>query len=236
MQVSSSHPSFQECRGYVSALMHEKNEAPHKKQRPPTLTISRQAGARGRTIGLKLKDSLRAQAPKANLPWTLFDDNLVQKVLEDHKLPAELAKFMPDDAISGYQSSINELLGRHPSLWTLFEKTVSTMVRLSRTGHCILVGHGGNEITHGFPNVLRLLLIGSEEHRLQQMINGHGMTTNGAKKFIKEEDAARRRYIKKHFGQDIDDPTRYDLVINTDHISDDTIVEMLTTALNKLEA
>jgi len=227
------HPSFQECRGYVAALLHDKVNHPHVAKRPPALTISRQTGARGRTIGLMLQSVLRAQAPKDAIPWTLFDDNLVKQVLEDHQLPADLEKFMPDDAISEVTGSINELLGRHPSLWKLFEKTTNTMVRLSLTGHSILVGRGGNEISQGFRNVLRVRMIGSEKRRLQQMIQVHGMTESGAKKFIKDEDVARRRYIKQHFDREIDDPTRYDLVINTDHLKDETIVEMLTAALKE---
>jgi hypothetical protein len=226
------HPSYQECRSYVAANLHHKPHVSTKDlKRPPTLTISRQTGARGRTIGLKLQNHLRAQSPKALIPWTLFDDNLVKQVLEDHQLPLDLEQFMPDDAINELTGSINELLGRHPSLWTLFEKTVSTITRLSRMGNCIIVGRGGNEITQGFSNVIRVRLIGSEIRRHKQMVEFHGMSHAGAHKFIKEEDAARHRYIKQHFQHGIDDPSRYDFVINTDHLDDDTIVHILATAL-----
>lgn len=229
-----THPSFSECRGYVAAhLLERPEQSVVPTRRLPSLTISRQAGARGRTIGLKLQEALRNQDSKSEIPWTLFDDNLVQQVLEDHQLPGDLEKFMPDDAMSEFEGSINELLGRHPSLWTLFEKTVSTMVRLSRMGHSILVGRGGNEITRGFSNVTRIRLIGSEPRRIRQMIEAHGMSEAGARKFIKEEDAARLRFIKQHFHTDIDDPMRYDMVLNTDHLDDDTIVRMLMDALSK---
>ncbi len=77
----------------------------------------------------------------------MFDENLVSQVLDDHDLPAELEKFMPDDTIGEWEGTINELLGRHPSLWSLFEKTSGTIARLARMGHCIIVGRGGNEVT-----------------------------------------------------------------------------------------
>ncbi len=229
------HPSFQECRGYVAAHLHDQaSEQPKRAERPPAVTISRQTGARARSIGLKLQAALRKAEPGASIPWTLFDDDLVKKVLEDHHLPSDLEKFMPDDAISELEGSINELLGRHPSLWTLFEKSVTTIVRLSRMGHSIIVGRGSNEITRGFANVLSVRLIGSEERRLDHMVQVHGMTVAGAKRFIKEEDAARRRFLKQHFSTDIDDPTRYDLVINTDHFSDEAAVELLVAAIQSL--
>ncbi len=226
-----THPSFSECRGYVAANMHQKQIT--KSVRAPAITISRQTGARGRSIGIKLQAALRAQEPKATVPWTLFDDDLVKQVLEDHQLPADLEKFMPDDAVSGIESSINEILGRHPSLWSLFDKTVRTIVRLSRMGNCIIVGRGGNKITQGFPNVLQVRLVGSLEKRIQQMVALKHISRKEAADYIKKEDAARKRYMKQHFQCDIDAPLLYDLVINTDHCSDEQVVQMLIAALKK---
>ncbi len=226
----NEHPSFHECRSYVAANIHTKPKSGSTK-RPPTVTISRQTGARGQTIGKKLESALRARNPKAEVPWTLFDDNLVTQVLEDHQLPKDLAKFMPQDAVGELEGSINEILGRHPSLWSLFEKTVDTIVRLSRMGNCIIVGRGGNCITHGFSNVINVRLIGSESQRIEQMVRNHDMSAHDAKHFVKDEDAARRRYIKKHFDHNIDDPHIYDLVINTDMLTDEEVVRMLVAAV-----
>ncbi len=222
--------TLNECRGYVAAHLHHKPH-PTAIKHPPAITISRQAGARGRTIGDKLQKALRAQTPKAAIPWTLFDENLVKQILEDSNLPTDLEKFMPDDAVSEIEGSINEILGRHPSLWSLFEKTVRTIVRLSRMGHSIIVGRGGNMITRNFPNVLRVRLVGSEQARIDQMVKAHGMSEAGAHKFVKEEDAARQRYVHQHFHCNIDDPNLYDLTINTDGLTDNDIVKILVTAL-----
>ncbi|MGJ8652980.1 MAG: AAA family ATPase [Opitutaceae bacterium] len=229
-----SYPTINECRGYVSALCHSHESGSTLYAKRPAVTISRQAGARGRSIAHELQKSLNAESPNAQTSWALFDENLVQKVLEDNDLPAELEKFMPEDAVSELQGSINEILGRHPSLWALFEKTTRTIVRLSHLGRCIIVGRGGNLITHGLSNVLRVRLIGSEANRIHQMVNVHGMTEDGAKKFVKEEDVARRDYVKQHFNSDIDDPHTYDLAINTDHLSDERIVGMLTSAVHEI--
>ncbi|PXA05177.1 hypothetical protein DDZ13_04240 [Coraliomargarita sinensis] len=227
------HPSFTECRSYVAANMHHKPTA--KSVRAPAVTISRQTGARGRSIGLKLQETLRSLNPKAKVPWTLFDDNLVLKVLEDNQLPSDLEKFMPDDAVSEVESSINEILGRHPSMWTLFDKTVGTIVRLSRMGNCIIVGRGGNKITQGFSNVLQVRLVGSLEKRIQQIVALKHVSRKEAADYIKKEDAARSRYMKQHFNCKIDDPLLYDLTINTDHCSDEQVVEILIAAVGQMQ-
>ncbi len=227
--------TFQECCSYVAALVQEKAR-PEVEPPAPAITISRQAGARGRSIGTKLQHALRAESPKDPIPWTCFDENLVETVLKDHDLPTNLAKFMPEDSVSEIDSTINEILGRHPSLWTLFEQTVETMVHLCHMGHCILVGRGGNKVAEGLSNVTRLFFVGSPPQRIKQMVNVHGMSTKDAERFIKQEDHARQRYMKHHFNCDIDDPRHYDFVINTDHYSDEAIVQMVLCAVAAKQA
>jgi hypothetical protein len=230
--------AFKECCSYVAALVQAQDHPKpgNAPRNPPAITISRQAGARGRSIGQKLQNTLREQAPQAAAPWTLFDENLVEKVLEDHDLPTSLAKFMPDDSVSELDSTINEILGRHPSLWTLFEHTVETMVHLCHMGHCILVGRGGNKIAEGLTNVTRVHFVGSPPRRIQQMVQSHGMSPKDAQHFIKHEDRARQRYMKYHFSCDINDPTQYDLIINTDHYCDEAVVQIILHAIAAKQA
>ena len=38
----------------------------------------------------------------------------------------------------------------------------------------------------------------------------------------------------RHFDADINDPERYDIVINTDHLEDDAVVEMLAAAIRRM--
>jgi len=64
---------------------------------PRVVTISRQAGAGAHAVAEALVNRLQPGAPKDAIPWTIFDRNLVEKVLADHDLPEQLARFMPED-------------------------------------------------------------------------------------------------------------------------------------------
>ncbi len=81
--------SFNECYSYVTALMQAKAR-PAEAQPAPAITIARQAGARGRTIGKKIQHALRDGSPQDPIPWTCFDEDLVEKVLNDNDLPPSL--------------------------------------------------------------------------------------------------------------------------------------------------
>ncbi len=229
---------LQECRSYVKAQFITPSFERNPKIPPPqpvSITLSRQAGARGHSIANRLVEELRRHQDPEDPPWTLFDRELVCQILDDHHLPHELAKFMPDNRVGELEAAINEILGRHPSSWTLFEYTIDTIVRLARLGHCIIVGRGASVVTRAFPNTLHIRLIGSPEHRIRHMVQAHSMTERQADAYIKSKDAARQKYLKQHFDKDINDPHLYDFILNTDYLEDNTAIQIIQAAVRARE-
>ena len=184
-------------------------------------------GARGRTIGRKLHDALNSEIGEPSAGWTLLDRDLMTRVLEDNDLPKGPARHFPEDRVGEIDEVVGEILGLHPSLWTLFHKTTETIKNLAEVGNVILVGRGANVITAKARNVVHFRLMGSFDSRLKQVTEYYDYSTLDAAQFIKKEDRARRRYLKHRFQKDIDDPTLYDLVINTDRLSDESVVQQI---------
>jgi hypothetical protein len=164
-------------------------------------------------------------------PWAVFDRNLVEKVLEDHNLPDRLAKFMPEDRISEMSDTMDELFGLHPPSWTLVRKTTETILRLAELGNVILIGRGANVITARLDSVFHVRLIGSLEARVRNMQKVNQSSVKAALELIQKEDIGRRRYLKKYFNKDIDDPLQYHLVINTDLVSYEEAAGMIANAM-----
>ncbi|ADE53972.1 AAA family ATPase [Coraliomargarita akajimensis] len=230
-----SLPSLlKECGTYIALNLAPRDDASHANRQAPTITISRQSGARGIAICEALHRKLQAHNTDDSLPWTLYDSQLGKKILEDHGLPEYLEKFIPDQAVGEFQSTVNELLGRHPSLYSLFKDTEETIKALASSGHSIIVGRGGNCITAGMSNVLSIRLIGSLQKRHRYLVEKTGSSDETVDKLIKHEDQARSSYVKQHFGKNIDDAYIYDLVINTDHISNEGVAEAIIQALREL--
>ena len=228
---------FRDSGSYLALNLDPRDENPNQCGRQaPAITIARQTGARGITICTRLHCKLQEKDAKDPLRWTLFDSELSKEILKQHNLPEHLEKFIPEDAVSEFQATVNEMLGRHPSLWTLFEDTKETVAHLANIGHCILVGRGGNHIAGHLHNVLNVRLIGSTNKRLKYVTNNLQISESEAAALIKRDDHARRAYVKQHFHCDIDDPFNYDLVINTDRLSDEAVVDQIITALGQLNA
>lgn len=147
--------------------------------------------------------------------------------MEDHHLPKRIAEFVPESHKSTVADIIEELLGLHPSSWTLLQQTVETILHLAQLGRVILVGRGANVITSKLENVFHVRLVGSLEKRTDRVQQVYDLGRLDALEFLGKEDKGRRRYLKEHFHMDIDDPILYHLIVNTDRISYDATARLI---------
>jgi len=197
------------------------------------VTISRQTGSGAHVVAEKLAASLQAHTPKDARPWTVFDRNLVETVLEDHNLPQRLARFMPEDRVSEIADTMDELFGLHPPSWTLVRQTTETILHLVELGNVIVIGRGATVITGKLDYVFHVRLVGSLEKRVAHMQELHHLDKEAALELIRQEDRGRRRYLKTHFKADLDDPLLYHLVINTDLVSYENAAQIIADAMLK---
>jgi cytidylate kinase len=209
------------CRTFIDCQLTPAGVAPAPIARPLKLavTISRQTGSGAWLVAEKLAQFLDQQAPAEGCRWTVFDRELVERVLEDHHLPRKLAAFMPEDRVSGVQDMVQEILGLHPPSWTLARQATETILRLGEIGHVILIGRGANVITAKLPHVFHVRLVGSLERRIARIQELLKIERKAAVEFIERADRGRQRYLKEHFEANIDDPLAYDLVLNTDRLA-----------------
>jgi cytidylate kinase len=195
------------------------------------VTISREAGSGGHSLAEKLAQVLQKEEAHPGQTWTVFDRNLVERVLQDHNMPARLEKFMPEDHVSEVADMMDELFGLHPASWELVRKTSETILNLAAVGNVILLGRGANVITRRMEHVFHVRLVGSLEKRVKRLQELNHLNYHAALQLAEREDLARQRYLKQFFSKDIKDPLLYDLVINTDRVSLDAAAQMVLLAL-----
>ena len=191
------------------------------------ITISRQSGCGAHAIAEKLAGLLQSRTSEELPPWTVFDRNLVEKVLEDHRLPERFARFMPEDRVLEIDDIMNELFGVRPPSWTLVEQTSETILRLVELGNVIILGRGANIVTAKLPHVLHIRIVSSLARRTEQMQRFEKLDRREAADRIQREDLGRERYLRKHFNKDINDPLLYHLVINTDLVDLDDAARLI---------
>lgn len=215
-----TNPDFNRCVSFIKCQFSPKseiNEAKQKKEIKPVITITRQTGSGGNLVANKLSEYLQNRVP-THCSWAVFDQNIVEKVLEDHDLPKEMARYMPEDKRSFINDMIEELFGLHPSSWDLVRQTAETILHLAQAGNVILVGRAANVVTSRMPNTFHVRLVGSFEERVKRVMTIGKMSQKEAEQYVKKEDEARVKYLKHYFNKDPNDPLLYHLTINTDRI------------------
>jgi cytidylate kinase len=214
------HASLDKCLTFIDCQLDSKS-APAPRLQPlryRAVTISRESGSGGHVVAEKLAEFLQANAPNPSCAWTIFDQNLVERVLEDHHLPKRLAQFMPEDYVSDISDAMDELFGLHPASWTLVEQTAETILRLAQLGNVILIGRGASVVTSKLDHVFHVRLIASEEKRAEFLQELEKISKKAAVQMMRSEDRGRARYVNKHYAADIADPLLYHLIINTERV------------------
>jgi len=184
----------------------------------PAITISRQEGAGGLTVASNLADYLKEQTV-SHEEWTVFSQHLVAKVLEEFHHKKGIGDFMKEGHKGFLSDAIEELLGLHPSTWTMVEQANATILRLAQAGNVILVGRGGNIVTGKLQTAFHVHLVGSLEKRIRRAQKTFSLDPKEAAGYVKNKDEARKRYLRDNFDKDINDPLLYHVVINTDLVS-----------------
>ncbi len=224
--------AFADCLAYVGSQVRPQAEPVRaEKRRRMAVAIARQVGTGAERIAEVLAEYLQAHGPSDDRPWTVFDKNLIAKVLEDHHLPGRLARFLPEDKIDAISDMVDEILGTHPPSWLVVHQSVETMLRLAELGNVILVGRGAPVITRRLTNVLRVRLVGSLEKRLARVQKAEPLDRAKALALIRRNDRGRARYVERYLHQDVADVLLYDLTVNTDRLSEDEVARLIGDAV-----
>src|SRR5689334_6085543 len=70
-------------------------DAPRKQSAQPFLTITRQAGAGGHSLALQLVECLK-QVDPGDRPWTVWENELAERVAREYHLPAARVAALED--------------------------------------------------------------------------------------------------------------------------------------------
>lgn len=185
----------------------------------PAITFSYQTGAGMREIAPLVTRLLDQTEFRERHPWTVYDQQLIEQSLQENLWPRELASRITEDKRLFLDELVDDLFGLRPPSWVLVPQLVRTILRLAVNGHAILAGYGVTIVTAGLPNVFHVRLIGSLPRRIARIQQRQKLTSEAAARFVRNKDRGRERFVKAHFHARLDDERRYDLVLNTDHLS-----------------
>ena len=228
--------SVEKSSAYVVSQCQDRYErmaAAHPRSLKPAITISHQTGAGALEIAEQLAQILQKTEFKKDHTWEVFDQQLIERALEDQRWPKKLAEKITEERRFFIDELMDDLFDLRPPSWVLVPQVVETTLRLAMTGYVILVGHGVTVVTAKLPNVFHVRLTGSLPRRIERVQKLRNLTLEAAATFAKKEDRGRQRYVKAHFHARLDNELLYDLVINTDRASNADAVAVIANGARR---
>jgi len=194
----------------------------------PAITISHQTGAGAPEIAGQLAQTLQKMKFTGDHAWTVYNHQLIEKALEEKRWPKRLADKITEENQFFVHELIYDVLDLHPPSWVLMPQVVETTLRLAREGHAILVGHGATVVTAKLTNVFHVRLTGSLSKRIERVQKLEKLSPEVASRFVRTEDQRRKKFLSAHFHARLDNELLYDLAINTDRLSNEEAVALIS--------
>ena len=199
------------------------------------ITISRELGSGGRTVGRKLAEQLGVRYSDKELIRALMDKfNLTDSGIE--KLKGEKKSWLADfiqlvapvpkvgmliDTDSRYVQEFRADLTTDD----VFKAETEILREIAAEGPCVIAGRSGFFVLEGHPDKVDVFITASREKRIARVMRKQQLDREAAEAVIGRVDEARDNYVRRYTGKSRYDARNYDLVINMDGLSEDEAVE-----------
>jgi len=100
--------------------------------------------------------------------------------------------------------------------------------------NAVIVGHASQHVLRDRPDVLKALIHGSEQLRAERLAIEQEIEVKQALADIRQSDKNRAELLKRLYGFNWLDASKYDIAINTDYLSTDVAIDILCTAAEDL--
>ena len=94
----------------------------------------------------------------------------------------------------------------------------------------VIASHAASMVLADRRDAFRVLVTASKRTRRDRIAGERNLDPRRAEKVLAEEDAARADYLKRFYGVELEQPTHYDLVINTDHLLPERSADLIVAA------
>ena len=210
----------------------------------PVITIGRQFGAGGATVGRMLADRLKAD---------FLDSRIIDEVARRLQLPKEEVEAEDEQPgsllarllVALGSASTEPLIPAETTAWTppnadptfdtrkaVLQITQHVIQEAARSGNVVIVGRGGAYLLRYLPGALHVFLRAPDAVRVKAVKDRlHINSYEEAKRRLKQTEENWTAYIRQVYGHDRTHPAHYDMVLDTGRLGYEATVEAILAAL-----
>ncbi len=203
------------------------------------ITISRQFGAGGKTLGRRVADTLN---------YTFADEDIVQKIAELAKVSPGWVESVEKEAGGRLSRIINKMVSKplverilkdergYIDEQIYIDYLVILVSQIAEEGNVVFLDRGSQYILNDHPDAFHVLLINNFDNRVRFITENYEMAEQQAYQAVKREDRRRANLYSKLGKQDYDQPDLYHLVINTAKVSMETAEHLIVYMVKRFSA
>ena len=185
------------------------------------VTISREFGSGGRTIGKEV-------AAKLGIPC--YDSELIEKIAAESGLAKEYiekhGEYAASDSLYG-----NAVAGRgrdgqsvSDKMWLAQKKVITD---LAKTESCVIVGRCADYILRDIADCLTVFIHASDEQRAERIVSVYGQREESAVQRLHDKDKKRKAYYELYTGAHWGQADNYELCLDSGKIGMARCVHMI---------
>ena len=189
------------------------------------ITISREFGSGGRTIGHQVAEAL-------GIPF--YDKELVEQVALESgfapKFVEEHGEHSPTGSIFSYAFAHQGVHGVMNGLSTadfLWNIQCSVILQLAEQGPCVIVGRNADYILKDRPDVLHAFIHANKEYRAERIVRLYGESEKSPMARLNEKDKRRKVNYQHYTGRNWGQAHNYDICLDSSKVGIETCTEIL---------
>ena len=199
-----------------------------------TVTITREFGSGGRTIGRMLAERLGVE---------YYDKDLIKLASEESGINEDLFSRADENKrvplFKRYKGSFGEKLispesGEFTSDDNLFNFQAKIIKQLADRETCVIVGRCADHVLRDREHVLRVFTHAPMPFCIQKVVELYGVSEKEAERQIERINRARATYYRYYTGKEWDNARNYDLCLNTEELGFERCVDIIEHYINVL--
>ena len=193
------------------------------------ITISREFGSGGRTMGRKIAERL-------GIPF--YDKELVDQIAVESgfapKFVEEHGEHSPSGSFFSYAFAPQGVPGIMNGLSTadfLWNIQCNVILQLADQGPCVIVGRNADYILKDRPDALHVYVFADVPYRAERIVRLYGESEKSPEQRLAEKDKRRRVNYQHYTGRTWGMAQNYDLCLDTGVLGEDYCAEIVVNAV-----
>ena len=186
------------------------------------ITISRQYGAGGTTLGKMIADELG---------YTFAASDIIQRIAKEANVSEHWVESFEKEAGSRVSRLINHMVSKslvdrvlkdergYLDEQIYLDYLVLIIAQMADEGDVVILGRGSQYILHDHPEAFHILLIDDLENRIKFMMEHYDLSRKRAERVVSSEDKRRVNLYRRLGKSNYDDPSLYHIVLNMGRMS-----------------